>query len=208
MVQGNWSTQDDDEQKCCHRRPQHKGCNRHLGMGEMFFIHGHCTIYKAPRQDPQFMAYQRTIVKVHRSFAGDGWLIYDTYFRRKAALTKSLEWGQVDFSLYNEIFTGRARPVRHCTSCSSEHHLEMECPKSPQSQSVPDSRRVKPRQTASTHLCQLFNAKYGNKCHYSPCRFSHRCMECRGNHPVAQCSRSRPPAKMSRPSSPRLRGRK
>ncbi len=126
----------------------------------------------------------------------------DTCFRRKAALTKSLEWGQVDFSLYNETFTGRARPVRRCTSCGSEHHLEMECPESPQSQSAPDSRRVKPRQTASTHLCQLFNAKYGNKCHYSPCRCSHRCMECRGNHPVAQCSRC------GSPSSPRFRGRK
>ncbi len=209
MVQGNWSTQDDDEQKCCHRRPQRKGpVTDILVWVECFSSMVTVLSTNHPDKTPQFMAYQRTIVKAHRSFAGDGWLIYDTCFRRKAALTKLLEWGQVDFSLYNETFTGRARPVRRCTSCGSEHHLEMECPESPQSQAAPDSRRVKPRQTASTHLCQLFNAKYGNKCHYSPCRFSHRCTECRGNHPVAQCSRSGPPAKMSRPSSPRFRGRK
>jgi len=26
-------------------------------------------------------------------------------------VTKSLDWGQVDFTLYNEIFTGRAKPI-------------------------------------------------------------------------------------------------
>ncbi len=71
-------------------------CNRHLGMCGMFFIHGHCTTVstKHPDKTSQFMAYQRTIVKAHRSFAGEGWLIYDTCFCRKAALTKSLEWGR------------------------------------------------------------------------------------------------------------------
>ena len=68
-------------------------------------------------------------------------LIYDTCFRRRAALTKSLEWEQVDFSLYNETFTGRARPICRCTRCSSEHHIEMECPEASQTHLPLDNHR-------------------------------------------------------------------
>ncbi len=211
LIQGNWSTQDDEDQKCCHRRQQRKGpVTDILVWVECFASLVTMLATRYPGKTPQLMAYQRTIVKAHRSFAGDGWIIYDTCFCRKATLTKSLEWGQVDFSLYNETFTGRARPVRRCTLCGSEHHAESDCPEATSSRLPLDICGVKQhtKQPASSHLCQLFNAKYGNKCHFNPCRFGHRCMECRGSHPVSQCGRGAPPAKMSRPSSPRLRGRK
>jgi len=37
------------------------------------------------------MAYQKTIIKAHQAFVGDGWLIYDSCFHRKAVNTKSLD---------------------------------------------------------------------------------------------------------------------
>ena len=45
-----------------------------------------------PQKTPQFMSYMKTIVKAHRTFMGDGWVVYDTCFRRQAAVSKSLEW--------------------------------------------------------------------------------------------------------------------
>ena len=44
-----------------------------------------------------FMAYQRTIIKAHRSFVGDGWVVCDSCYQRKAAITKRLDWEAIDF---------------------------------------------------------------------------------------------------------------
>ena len=57
------------------------------------------------------MAYLETIVKAHRSFIGDYWVTYDTCFHQEAAISKLLDWGIIDFTLYNETFTGRAKAV-------------------------------------------------------------------------------------------------
>ena len=42
-------------------------------------------------------------------------------------MTKSLNWGEVDFNLYNETFTGRAKAIMWCKHCFSEHHTISEC---------------------------------------------------------------------------------
>ena len=66
---------------------------------------------KYPTYAPEFMAYQRTIVHANRSYSGDGWVTYDLCYRRAAALHKKLHWSRVDFSLYNETFTGKPKPL-------------------------------------------------------------------------------------------------
>ena len=57
------------------------------------------------------MVYQRTILHTSRTYKGNCWLSYDTNYRRQAAACKSLNWAQVDFTLYNETFAGVARPI-------------------------------------------------------------------------------------------------
>ena len=157
-----------------------------------------------PDKIPEFMAYQRTIVKAHRTFLGEGWMTYDICFRRKAAATRSLEWGQVDFNLYNETFTGRAKSISRCKYCASEHHPSTECVFAPElphqsaSSKVAQSRYDSSR--LASNICHLYNHKYGDRCRFSPCKFTHLCSECRGTHPASQC-RSR-----STSSSRTLRG--
>ena len=73
------------------------------------------------------MAYQKTIIKAHHSFVGEGWVVYDTCFRRKAANMKNLDWGEVDLTLYNETFVGRAKVLHQCSICLSELHTTTEC---------------------------------------------------------------------------------
>ena len=63
----------------------------------------------------EFMAYQKIIVQAHRRYMGDSWIIYDTCYQRQAAVTKSLNWDQVDFNLYNELFTRRAKASTCCS---------------------------------------------------------------------------------------------
>ena len=202
LIPESWRHQDEEHGGCCHRRPQRKGPVTDILLWvECFSSMATILSSKYPEKTPQLMSYLKTIVKAHRSFKGEGWVSYDTDYRRKAALKKSLDWGEVDFTMYNEMFTGRARPPRKCTHCNSEHHTEESCPRRP----PPESRFYKdgsynrtPRQFSSA-LCQLYNTRAGNRCTFNPCKFNHKCMECRGNHPLANCDRGRPPA----PRAPR-----
>ena len=68
-----------------------------------------------PSKVAQLMAYPCIIVRAQFTFTREGWVTYyDTCFRRKAAALKSLDWGEVDFTLYNETFTWRAKALSRC----------------------------------------------------------------------------------------------
>ena len=69
--------------------------------------------------------YLRTIMKAHRSFIGEGWITYSMAYRRNTAASKSLDWSQVDFTLYNETFTGRVKSIVRCGYYLSESHLSL-----------------------------------------------------------------------------------
>ena len=56
-----------------------------------------------PTKVLQLMSYQKTTVKAHRTYGEQGWVTYD--YRR----TKSLDWGVIDFNLYNETLLVRPR---------------------------------------------------------------------------------------------------
>ena len=144
LVLDSWRFQDEEQNKCCHQ-------NRRLRRGPVTNILLWIECYASmvvvlssgfPQKTPKLMAYQKTIVRAYRSFSGDGWVTYDSCYRRKAAVTKSLDWGQVDFTLYNETFTGRAKPmlgVNFVTASITFHqsvHMPLRCHPTNQSQSL------------------------------------------------------------------------
>ena len=104
-----WGTADEDDAKCCHQR--HSSLRAPVTN---ILVWVECYAYMVailaaqyPHKIDQLMAYQHTIVRVHRSFIRDGWILYDACYHRKAVAAKSLDWGQIDFSLYNKTFTCR-----------------------------------------------------------------------------------------------------
>lgn len=125
-----------------------------------------------------------------------GSITSDTCYRRKAAITRCLNWGQVDFTMYNETFTGRAS-----AQCPSQHHTSSSCPIAPEPSPICQPPTMKSTR-APTEICRLFNTKQGDKCRYNPCRFAHVCLDCQGRHPSALCPWEKPPpAKVSKPDS-------
>ena len=54
-----------------------------------------------PAYVPEFQAYQSTIIKCYRDYGGLGWAQYDRAFRRQVAVTKSLNWSQINGTLYS-----------------------------------------------------------------------------------------------------------
>ena len=164
---------------------------------------------KHPSRTPQFMAYLKTIVHASKSFLGDGWVTYDSCYRRKAAATKLLDWSQVDFTLYNETFAGRAKILPRCKFCNSELHHSIDCsftPDYPEKQSINRSSSLARNRFETSrlvsHLCHLYNHRMGNRCRFTPCRFMHQCAECKGTHPASECRYRPPPRKSTRSESP------
>ena len=80
-----------------------------------------------PSKVPELMAYQSTIVKCAKCYQGLAWVAYDMEFRRKAAKSKSLDWGTIDQSAYAEFFTGSSMSLVRCHVCLEEHPTQ-QCP--------------------------------------------------------------------------------
>ena len=122
---------------------------------------------------------------------GDGWAFYDACYRRKAASTKSLDWGVIDFTLYNETFAGRAKRVQRCRNFLSEFHSTASCPDIPQIPVFPGRPPVG-RGSGQTKEACLYNARGGNICNFTPCKFAHACSTCMGRHSASECPRAQP----------------
>ncbi len=125
LVPDGWKFIEEDQQRCCShaRRGQRRGpITDILVWIECYSSLVSILALRYPEKTPQFKAYQRTIVRAQTSFTGEVWVTYDSCYRRKASITKSLDWGTVDFTLYNETFAGRAKAIARCHYCLSEHH--------------------------------------------------------------------------------------
>ena len=157
---------------------------------------------KHPEKAPQFMGYLRTIVQVSRNFERAAWASYDAAYRWQAANRHSLDWANIDPTIYNEAFTGRARLLPRCRYCLAETHEARDCQYAPREE-PPPAQHFKGMNWSPTQrpggdrasqqlveLCVLFNAAEGNRCTFKWCRFAHVCARCRrGPHPAAECSR-------------------
>ena len=186
----NLMIQEDAEPSCCHQKPsQRRGPIRDITMW-MYCYASLVAILgtKYPDKIGEFMAYQKTIVQAYRRYVGDSWVVYDVCYRRQAAITKSLNWGQVDFNLYNETFTGRAKTTMRCSRCLLEHSFSEPCPFSegkPTGSATPAKGDGHPQ----TAICQLYNNPSKDKCYFDPCKFVHKCVICWGSHPRSRCPR-------------------
>lgn len=56
------------------------------------------------------MAYLKTIVHAQHTFAGDGLVMYDIGYQWQVATLKMLNWSQIDFNKYNEMFMDKEPP--------------------------------------------------------------------------------------------------
>jgi len=201
LMQDNWE-QDEPEAHCCGSH-QPKSSRRRPVTNILVWLDCYASLVAVlcsvhPHKISHFLAYQKTIINAQQSFVGDAWVQYDTRFRRKAANTKSLNWGRKDVDLYNEIFTGRSRAVTRCSTCLSETHLASQCPESPK-QLEPYQTSASSRQqltssdarSPATPICMLYNDIKGNRCTYDPCKFRHNCSGCYARHPYSVCPNNR-----------------
>ena len=97
-----------------------------------------------PEKAPHLMAYLRLIAKASRNYEDKAWVAYDTAFRRQAANLNSLDWGTIDPVMYNETFSGKAKPISRCSFCVVDTHSREECAYAPKGWSPQESSSSEP----------------------------------------------------------------
>ena len=89
---------------------------------ECFAVLAGVLVMAYPEKAHDLMGYLRLMTRASQNYDTDAWVEYDTSFRRRAGNSGSLDWGSIDATLYNEIFTGRAKAVKLCSYCVVDTH--------------------------------------------------------------------------------------
>ena len=134
LISDSWRLQEESEGVgCCHhsKRPKRGPVSDIVLWTDCYATLVSVLVEKYPGKAAGFLAYLKTILKAQRSFQGEAWVSYDMAYRRRAANQKSLDWGVIDFTLYNEAFAGRIKAVIRCKYCLSDLHSSADCCYSP-----------------------------------------------------------------------------
>ena len=164
LLPDTWNIQEEERGCCSHCITRRGPVTDILVWLECFAALEAVLSTKYPDKVTHFMAHQRTIIKAQRCFVGDGWVTYDSTCRQASAASKSLDWGLIDFSLYNEMFTGRTRAIISCRYCLSEHH-DKECADAPvnEDRPLPDKDRSNGHGKKPQEICHLYTDQQKNK---------------------------------------------
>ena len=155
-----------------------------------------------PNRVGDMLAYMRLIIREASKFGGNGWLTYDTVFRRNQ-VGRTTPWNYIDASLHQVyIATQPGKVLAPCKHCLEVDHLSTDCavaamipgprensanpPSTPASaeRSTAKGKRPAPY-TRQRPICSSWNngnCKFPGKCSYA-----HVCMICYGPHPASVC---------------------
>ena len=138
------------------------------------------------------MAYQSTIVRCYSDFEGNGWLAYDRAFSCQMTAIKSLDWSELNSTLYKLCFVGKAKRDIVCSTYLKHNHRTSDCTDAPSLALGKISDHglafgTKRGASRYVEICRLYNAIGGSKCRFKECKYAHLCSECRRPHPLLAC---------------------
>ena len=103
---------------------------------------------------------------------------YDRRFRQIAATKPNIVWAQIDTTLWNLAFSGKARAVQ-CKFCFSLSHISTECSWAPDQGSPPSgTRNLQHNLPLPTFDHMLYNNEPTQGCSFPDCKFEHVCCLC------------------------------
>ena len=146
------------------------------------------------------------IIREASKFGGNGWLTYDTVFRRNQEGSSQL-WNVIDPSLHVAYIAGQKEPVvTPCPTCQEVDHHSSACavaPLLPRLRQTPRDYNIardsehpipfKGKRPApyrlpppSEKICISWNK--GNCRFPGACSYAHVCGICKGAHPASTCA--------------------
>ncbi len=157
------------------------------------------TIHAAyPHKTGEILVYIATIMQTSMSYPADACLAYDRIFRAQAHLKPEFNWAGDNTRLWNDKFSGRAKP-KSCATCNSQLHRTAECTFTTEQSkaSTPASQNAIPHTfqgPSATHhqkqeICMGFNL---GRCSLAQCPRTHLCYRCNQAHALLQCPKAKP----------------
>ena len=136
------------------------------------------------------------IIESHMEHAGEVWMGYDRRFRQIAATKPNMVWAQIDTTLWNLAFSGKARAVR-CKFCFGLSHISALLPSGTNQQQPPTQPNAPyTRQPRRRRICMFYNNKPSPGCSFPGCKFEHMSCLCADNphtndkdHKAVMCPR-------------------
>ncbi|CAB4007392.1 gag [Paramuricea clavata] len=125
--------------------------------------------HQFPNRAQELLQYMTIIRHAAHCHKGVGWCIYDIKFRRKAGLSLSLNWSEIDQQLW--LMTFAVPPA----SLREEYPLFH---KGPQHYATPGNEQG--------GICRDFNRS--GACKRAQCRYRHICNRCEGEHAGLYCT--------------------
>ena len=128
---------------------------------------------------------------------GNGWLVYDTYFRQQVAGESSADWSHLNTSLCAVTFLAQGGKGGNCPTCMGSDHSQQDCALFHlQSHTQPTIKRShapsletgSSKHWATPQFCFAWNH---GKCQYTRCKYRRACLHCLGDHPMTRCANSR-----------------
>ena len=128
-----WLAEEASEARCCHANTRRRciPVTDILTRTQCFASLAIVLSRNHPEQTSDLLAYLSTIVRCHKKFNGLGGVQYDAVFRRQAAITRDLNWGRVNPTLYSICLAGQARHLIRYRICLSINHASEQCPQPP-----------------------------------------------------------------------------
>ncbi len=157
----------------CDKTSELKPIENFTDWAEAWGVYAGVMSRHCPAKLSDLIGYFLLIAKTSRDMSGQGWIAYDSAFRKKAADDASLSWSTIDLSLY---ISSVLRPEGI------------------------DRRQVRwaERNDYDPKFCLKFNY---TQCLFNPCRFQHICLHCKSQH-TAINSPEKPKSKRERSPSP------
>ena len=122
----SWLMEEKGQQqgKCCHAPNRKKTPVKDILQCFASYVSVLAQPY--PSKMPQLMAHMCTIIRIEKDFEDNAWQNYDTTYWRQAAITKSLEWGNIEPTLYSMAVTGHSKLKRR-ERCFNPDHRTHAC---------------------------------------------------------------------------------
>ena len=106
-----------------------------------------------PHKTGELLVYIANLLQTSLSYPIDTCLVYNQVFRAQAHLKPSFDWSSNNTRLWNNKFSGKAKPCP-CSKCKSTLHSSADC-----SQSSPTKQQSSTAQTKekSSEVCMGFS---------------------------------------------------
>ena len=143
-----------------------------------------------PSRAASLLSYMRLILQEAAKLGSEGWLTYDTHFRKLAATRPDMDWATPHQGIYAQTFVALGSNAPLCRLCLDTDHVKANCSLRDASTDRNVARDASPEGacTKPRPICRGFNE---GSCQFPNCSYRNVCNVCLRPHWAKHCDSPR-----------------